>query len=355
MADNAVIMAGGAGKRLWPASLGSRPKQFMRIEGPHSLLRSTIDRAFSLGLPGPVLIITHEDHVQNALEECLSMGGDFRRRIVIIAEPESRNTAPALALAAAALALEGRSREVSLVMAADHIITPPDAFSACVGTASREARAGFIVPYGITPLSAATGYGYIEAGNPVGGGFEVLSFREKPDAETARSYLASGRYFWNSGMFTYSGDLFADELTRHAPQAAAAFDNPDKAWFNLHRESDIAVFEPSPELRRRYKACPAISVDYAVMEKTDRIRMVKADFEWNDVGSWDVIAEVGVPTEPPVYQEESSGNYVYADCPVALCGVKDLIVAAANGRVMVCRKGMSQLVKNVAEKDITSS
>ena len=355
MADNAVIMAGGAGKRLWPASLGSRPKQFMRIEGPHSLLRSTIDRAFSLGLPGPVLIITHEDHVQSALEECLSMEGDFRRRIVIIAEPESRNTAPALALAAAALALEGRSREVSLVMAADHIITPLDAFSACVGTASREARAGFIVPYGITPLSAATGYGYIEAGNPVGGGFEVLSFREKPDAETARSYLVSGRYFWNSGMFTYSGDLFADELTRHAPQAAAAFDNPDKAWFNLHRESDIAVFEPSPELRRRYKACPAISVDYAVMEKTDRIRMVKADFEWNDVGSWDVIAEVGVPTDPPVYQEESSGNYVYADCPVALCGVKDLIVAVANGRVMVCRKGMSQLVKNAAEKDITSS
>ena len=355
MVDNVIIMAGGAGKRLWPASFGRRPKQFMSVDGGASLLRGSLDRAFALGISGKVIIVTHEDHVDAAVEECLSLGESFRSRIIILAEPVAKNTAPALALAAARLTLDGREGEVCLVMAADHLISPMEAFADCVRRASREAAGGFIVPYGIVPEGPATGYGYIEAGEPAGEGRGVVSFREKPDAETARRYVESGRYFWNAGLFTYRTDVFSAELAAHAPEVSSAFDGASEDWFLSSRSAGIVLFAPSDELRHRYDGCPGISVDYAVMERTDRIRMVEADFSWNDVGSWDVIAGLGAPSGVPVYNRESRGNFVYSDRPVALCGVEDLIVVVANGRVLVCRKGMSQLVKGAAEDDSANS
>ena len=251
-------------------------------------------------------------------------------------------------------ALDGLDGEVCLVMAADHLISPLETFSACVEKASREASEGYIVPYGIVPKGPATGYGYIEAGDPAGGGREVLSFREKPDAETAARYVESGRYFWNAGLFTYRSNVLFRELAVHAPEVADAFSEGGEEWFIRRTESGITVYSPSAELCRRYEECPAISIDYAVMERTDTIRMVEADFTWNDVGSWDVIAELGTPAKAPVYSYESAGNFVYSDRPVALCGVDDLIVVVANDRVLVCRKGLSQLVKSAAEEDLTN-
>lgn len=355
MVENVIIMAGGAGKRLWPASMGKRPKQFLRVDGETTLFRSALDRAFNLGITGVVYVVTHEDHVEAALDECRSLNDDLRSRVVILAEPIARNTAPALALAAARMNLDHRDKETCLVMAADHLISPMSAFTKSVETASEEARLGYIVPYGIVPRSPATGYGYIETGARVDGGYEVKSFREKPDAETAAEYVASGRYYWNAGLFTYRNDVFQSELASCSPEIASAFHNPEETWFNSRTENGISVYEPAESLRSLYSGCSGTSVDYAVMEKTKKIRMVEADFDWNDVGSWDVIAEINNPADAPVYSYESEGNYVYSDRPVALCGVENLIVVVANDRVMVCRKGMSQLVKNAAEEDLKAN
>lgn len=352
MVNDVIIMAGGAGKRLWPASLGKRPKQFMRVGSEVSLFRATLDRAFNLGITGSVYVVTHEDHVAAALDDCRDLEENLRARIVIMAEPIARNTAAALALANGAMALDDKLTGTSLVMAADHLISPIESFISSVKAAALEAEKGYIVPYGIIPDHPATGYGYIEAGQPVDGGFEVLSFREKPDEQTAREYAASGRYYWNAGLFTYRNDTFLKELCLCCPEVGKVFSDPCAEWFKNRNDSGITVLEPSELLESLYRQCPSISVDYAVMERTAKIRMVKAEFQWNDVGSWDVIAEIGSASKAPVYSCQSTGNFVYADRPVALCGIDNLIVVVANGRVMVCRKGMSQLVKTAAEEDL---
>ena len=352
MVENVIIMAGGAGKRLWPASLGKRPKQFLHVDGDTTLFRGALDRAFDLNIRGVVYVVTHEHHVEAAVEECRSLVDERRSRVVILAEPIARNTAPALALAGARMQLDERREETCLVMAADHLISPMADFAKSVETASEEARGGYIVPYGIVPRDPATGYGYIETGAEAGGGFEVKSFREKPDATTAAEYVSSGRYYWNAGLFTYRNDVFLAELAACSPGIDKAFSDPDESWFESRTDDGIVIYTPAENLRRLYAGCPGISVDYAVMEKTRKIRMVKADFEWNDVGSWDVIAELDNPPDAAVYSYQSERNYVYSDRPVALCGVDDLIVVVANDRVMVCRKGMSQLVKNAAEEDL---
>ncbi len=355
MVNNVIIMAGGAGKRLWPASLGKRPKQFMKVGDSASLFRNTLERAFKLGIDGSVYVITHKDHATTALEDCMGIEKELKSRIVIMAEPVARNTAPALALAAVGMNLAGKLSETSLVMAADHIISPIEAFISSVEIASIEAEKGFIVPYGVVPDHPSTGYGYIEAGKSVGGGFEVNSFHEKPDRRLAENYLESGKHFWNAGLFTYRNNVFLDELNQWSPEIARVFASPVEEWFNHRIDSDITVLEPTESLVNRYLQCQSISVDYAVMEKTDKIRMVKAEFEWNDVGSWDTVSVIGSPSQASVYSYQSKGNFVYSDLPVALCGVDNLIVAVANGRVMICRKGQSQLVKEAAEEDLTNS
>ncbi|KGM38882.1 Mannose-1-phosphate guanylyltransferase (GDP) [Olavius algarvensis spirochete endosymbiont] len=371
MVKNVIIMAGGSGKRLWPASLGNKPKQFLKVDGKISLFQGALKLASHLGVSGCVYVVTHQSHVGIVIKECRNLSADLRSRLAILAEPIARNTAPALALAASRMLLDGRNEQTCLVMAADHIVSPFDEFSNSVEIASIEAEKGYIVLYGIAPLVPATGYGYIEIATPPNGAsaktfhsprldfpgttsspcYKVKTFHEKPDVKIAKEYLSSGCHYWNAGIFTYGNDVFFRELDLHAREISKLFDQPNETWFKKRNSEGIVIYEAAEELQSLYTLCPNISIDYAIMEKTAKSRMVRASFEWNDVGGWDAIAEMDTLPEAVVYSHQSSNNFVYSELPVALCGVEDLIVVTVNNRVLVCKKGMSELVREAASED----
>ncbi|MBN2628688.1 MAG: NTP transferase domain-containing protein [Spirochaetales bacterium] len=349
MVKHVVIMAGGAGKRLWPASNKETPKQLLELNKGKSLLYGTLDRAFALNVDGRIIIVTHKDQVDGCIEACRDFTDDQRKKVLILAEPVARNTAPALALAAGWIKHNGSVDDTVLVLAADHLITPVEAFIHDAETASRSAGQGFLVTFGIKPSFPSTGYGYVESSvgdEPVR---DVLSFREKPDRSTAEEFLARGNYFWNSGMFAYSVKTFLEELASSSPAIAGPFAALDGSSFPLKEKGGVQIPADLAGIEAAYARTTADSVDYAVMEKSRRIKVVPATMGWNDVGSWDVIAEENLTLPSDILGEADRSNYVYSDLPVALCGVKDLIVVVKNGSVLICKKGESQLVKGVVD------
>ncbi|MBB6480771.1 mannose-1-phosphate guanylyltransferase [Spirochaeta isovalerica] len=350
MIDHVIIMAGGAGTRLWPASTNTRPKQFMKIGGNDSLITSAIKRGFALDHRGYVIIVTHRDHLKPALDECSALPEEMRKRIVILPEPFARNTAPALMLAAAWLKWKGEENSSVIVLAADHIINDTDGFIASVEKASQLAEKDRLVPFGIPPVSAETGYGYIEAGKTFLPGLEVVSFKEKPDLKTAVKFVAAGNFYWNSGMFVYPVSLFYDELRVHTPEVVEPFDSIDFRDGQFAAEKDLTYLKDIDAITPVYEKVLKISIDYALMEKSHKIAMAEAEFDWNDVGSWDVISEID-KSEKNTLTVKGRNNFVYGDdVQVAFCGVSDLIVVVEEGKILICRKGESQLVKEVTEK-----
>lgn len=349
MVKHVVIMAGGAGKRLWPASNRETPKQLLELNKGRTLLHGTLERALALKMEGKVIIVTHESQVEGCLRESVSFSAEEREKIVILAEPFARNTAPALALAAQWIKAEFSEEDTLLVLAADHLISPVEAFVNDVETASVPASQGYLVTFGIRPTFPSTGYGYVETTREEGDVRDVKAFREKPDRETAEHFLKGGNYFWNSGMFAYSVKTFLEELAQSSPAIYRPFSSMDKSSFPLRKEQGVSLPVSLDAIRSAYDETAADSVDYALMEKSDRIKMIPATMGWNDVGSWDVIADEELTLPSDVLTPEGGGNYVYSDLPVALCGVEDLIVVVKNGAVMICRRGESQLVKNVVE------
>ncbi|WP_439862032.1 mannose-1-phosphate guanylyltransferase/mannose-6-phosphate isomerase [Pseudomonas sp. MBLB4136] len=341
-----VIMAGGAGSRLWPLSRQLNPKQFLPLaDSDLSMLQATIKRLDGLGAALPRLIC-NEQHRFLAAEQLRVLGMEQAN---ILLEPVGRNTAPAIALAALQASSEADD-PVLLVLAADHLIQDAAAFQASIQTALPLAEAGKLVTFGIVPTHPETGYGYIEQGAAVGeGGFAVSRFVEKPDLATARDYLACGNYFWNSGMFMFRASRYLQELECFRPDILAACRQA------LAGGSQDQYFTRVDETA--FAACPDDSIDYAVMEKTADAVMVPLDAGWSDIGSWsalwDVSAKdaVGNVFKGDVLDQSSRNTYVHADSRlVATVGVEDLVIVETKDAVLVAHKDHVQDVKKVVER-----
>ncbi|MDA3852427.1 MAG: mannose-1-phosphate guanylyltransferase [Spirochaetaceae bacterium] len=349
MVNHVIIMAGGAGKRLWPASNSKRPKQLMELADGKTLLKTTIERALSLKIDGKILIVTHFTQIQGCLEECGKLNQEDQKKMVILGEPQAKNTAPALALAAKWIALNESMEDTMLIMAADHLIEPVENFIKDVQLAEAEANQHHLVTFGIVPHYPSTGYGYIEAAVSEDEVRKVLSFKEKPNQEGAEEFIIKGNYFWNSGMFTYRVDHFFKEMQQHSPEITGIFSSLESSNFPLKIQGNLGYYEPGTAMKVLYEKSPSISIDYAIMEKSSSIKMVKSSFNWNDVGSWDEIAQEKLTPEAEVFGDIGD-NFVYSDLPVAIAGVDNLIVVVKNGSVMICPKGESQVVKGLVEE-----
>lgn len=338
-----LVLAGGTGSRLWPLSRQLNPKQFIALADDHlTMLQQTVSRLKDLNVGAPV-IICNEEHRFLAAEQLRLAGQDDAR---IILEPMGRNTAPAIALAALQAVAEGEDGML-LVLAADHLIGDAAAFRDTVSQALPLAEAGKLVTFGIVPAKAETGYGYIQKGEALdNGGFVVECFVEKPDYATAQSYLKSGDYLWNSGMFLFKASRYLEELECFRPDILRACREAlEGAGEDLH----FTRID-----REAFAACPEESVDYAVMEKASSAAVVPLDAGWSDIGSWSALWEVSSKDESrnavsgDVIQQNSSGCLVRADHRlVATVGVEDLVVVETKDAVLVAHKDRVQDVKKV--------
>lgn len=334
-----VILAGGAGSRLWPLSRELYPKQFHALFSEHSLLQETLLRARGVSQEAPI-IVCNEEHRFLVAEQCRAIDVEWQR---IILEPEGRNTAPAIGLAALAAPADA----TLLVLPSDHLIQDSAGFADAVARATESAEQGGLVTFGIEPSQPETGYGYIRAPGEGGEARPIAAFVEKPDEDTARSYLESGEFFWNSGMFVLGARAYLEELDAHA----TAMSEPLRAGFAEGQE-DLDFFRPG----ERFLDCPADSIDYAVMEKTSRAWMVPAGFDWSDVGSWSAILDASVQdadgnhTVGDVVAVDTQRSYVQANHRlVGTLGIRNLIVVETADAVLVAEKDQVQGVKQLVD------
>jgi mannose-1-phosphate guanylyltransferase/mannose-6-phosphate isomerase len=342
-----VILSGGAGSRLWPLSTQSKPKQFHALVGTvtmfgQTLRRVAVDQAAQFGAP---LVICGLSHLVQVTEE---LAREEIADATIVLEPKPRNTAPALAVAALIQA-ERDPEALMLVLPADHVIARPENLHKACLDACAAAIEGRIVTFAVTPTGPETGYGYIKSGDSLGQGvFAVEAFREKPDFATAETYLADGHYAWNAGIFFFKASTFLAELKAHAPQVLIA---AREALAHSRREEGRIFLEETAFIQ-----APSISVDYAVMEPTDCAAVVPVDMGWNDVGSfltlWDLAekdADDNV-SQGPIAMFDAQGCLARSeDVPVALIGVKDLVVIATAQGILVMHKDRAQDVRLAAD------
>ena len=333
----AVIMAGGSGTRLWPLSRAALPKQFLPLLGEQTMLQSSVQRLSGLEVTSSV-VICNEEHrflVAEQLREIDQLGS-------IILEPVSRDTAPAIALAA----LTSDDDPLLLILAADHEIQDEVAFSDAVSRAIPLAESGRLVTFGIVPTEAHTGYGYIKRGEQQGFGFHVDEFVEKPPMELAETYIASDEYYWNSGMFLFRASRYLEELEKFSPDIYAAC---KAASEQTSTDLDFTRID-----KTQFERCPSDSVDYAVMEKTADAVVVPMDAGWSDIGSWSSLWNLsekdsdGNATVGDVVLRDSKNSYIRAEKHlVAAIGVEDLVIVATDDVLLVANKDRVQDVKAI--------
>jgi mannose-1-phosphate guanylyltransferase/mannose-6-phosphate isomerase len=341
----AVIMAGGSGTRFWPLSREKMPKQLLRIGGDDTLIQQTVERILPLVRAENVFIVTNRGLADDiGLQLAAKFGSAWERGIIL--EPEARNTAPAIGLAALQL-LRVDPEATMIVLSADHAIRKGDELIALLERAARAAAAGYLVTLGIHPDRPETGYGYIKAGAAVDGVCSVEAFKEKPDLETARGYLRDGGYYWNSGIFVWKAAVLLEEFGKHAPELRRGLE-AIRAGLGTPDEERV--------IREVFARLETISIDYAVMEKTDRARVIPADIGWSDVGSWTALDDVsprdaaGNVISGNVIDIDSRDTIVYADKRlVATIGLRGFVVVDTPDAVLVCPKDRAQDVKKVVD------
>lgn len=337
-----VLLSGGVGSRLWPVSREGRPKQFLPLGGAGSMLQQTQSRLAKIPHGDPI-VVCNEEHRFLVAEQLREVGAASD---TIILEPEGRNTAPAIALAAVQ-ALKTDPDAILLVLPADHYIGNPEAFAATVSTALPVAQQGSLVTFGVVPARPETGYGYIRAGADLAEGVrELAEFVEKPDLATATKYLEDGNYLWNSGMFLFRADRYLDALAQHAPEIDGACRQAMSS-----ATSDLDFLRPD---KAAFEKCPSDSIDYAVMEHTEKGAVAPLDCDWSDIGAWSALWEVGDAdgagnvTRGDVILDDTNNSYVHSESRlVTTTGVDDLVIVETADAVMVASRDKVQNVKNI--------
>ena len=346
MALQPVILCGGSGTRLWPLSRALLPKQFLPLASTRSLLQDTVLRLEGLKDTSPPLVVSHVEHRFLVAEQLRAVGVAPALHLL---EPEGRNTAPAIA-AAALCALRQDANAMLLVLPSDHVVQERGKFHEAVQRAARLAARGRLVTFGVVPTAPSTGYGYIRRGaaEDVADSFTVAEFVEKPDRARASAFLADGRYYWNSGMFLFAARRYLEELQRSRPDISASV---EAAVRQGTRDLDFLRLNAAAFAR-----CPAESIDYAVMERTRDAAVVRAEFDWSDIGSWSALWEIapkdaqGNSVRGDVYLDEVACCYVRAeDRLVAAIGVRDLVIVETDDAVLVAGKDRAQDVKQAVE------
>jgi mannose-1-phosphate guanylyltransferase/mannose-6-phosphate isomerase len=344
-----VILSGGAGTRLWPLSRELYPKQLLPLTSTHTMLQETLLRLGGLQASAP-LVVCNESHRFLVAEQLRQLGVS---PLATILEPVGRNTAPAIALAAhaalKAAAGAAAADPVLLVLPADHVIRDVPAFQQAVQAALGAAQSGQLATFGIVAATPETGYGYIQRGPASGAAYRIARFVEKPDAARAAEFVKSGEYYWNSGMFMFRARRYLDELARYAPEIARAC---EAAFRAARADLDFTRVDA-----KAFEACPADSIDYAVMEKTADAVVVPLAAGWSDVGSWSALHEAsaadahGNVTHGDVISEDTHGSYLHSQSRlVAAVGLRDHVVVETKDAVLVAPRSRVQDVKKLVQQ-----
>ncbi|WP_461210046.1 mannose-1-phosphate guanylyltransferase/mannose-6-phosphate isomerase [Desulfocurvus sp. DL9XJH121] len=339
----AIILAGGSGTRLWPYSRTLLPKQLLALTGPATMLQQTVGRALGVFDSGDIWVVTNEEQVFEVRSQIRGLGGeddDFDMNGQVLAEPVGRNTLPAILLGMDR-ALARDPGAVVAVFPSDHLVHRPEVWREALARGAALAREGWFVTFGVEPATPETGYGYIERGEDLGDGcFRVARFVEKPDLARAEEFLAGGRHFWNSGMFVFNAAAFVAAVEAHQPELAA--------WWARRGE---------PGFLKEYPSLPNVSVDYGIMEKADRQAVVRADFGWDDLGSWEALHRLGA--------KDGAGNVVQGDVlgldcedcllfsrggKLAAVELKGMIVVQTRDATLICPTDKVQRVKDVVTR-----
>ena len=334
-----IILAGGSGSRLWPLSRELYPKQLLNLISDKSLLQSTFERLTNCMQKDEILSITNTKHSANVRMQLAQLTENPK----VLSEPVSKNTAPAIALATKYIMQETGEDPVILVVPSDHLIQDKEHFLSTVKKGEKLAEEGYIVTFGIKPNYPETGYGYINTLKPLDIGFKVKEFVEKPNLETAEKYLKAGTYYWNSGIFMFKASTMLAEIEKNAPEISKIAQNVD-----FTKSSDIPFVE--------FDKMPSISIDYAVMEKSDKIALVALESDWNDLGSWQSIYDVSKKDENNnvfighVIDEGSKNSFVYASSKlVTTIGLEDTVIVETEDAILACKKDRTQDVKHIYE------